>query len=92
MIHDDDHPVEPDVLRDLGHVYGDVLAGAGGRLVRVEAVLGQDLPVEIQQPREAAHLVEEPAQQDPVVERRMADELRLRRLPDSELQVDLEDD
>ena len=30
MVGDDDDPVEPDVLGDLGQVHRDVLAGAGG--------------------------------------------------------------
>ena len=50
-----------DVLRDLGQMHGDVLAGTQGGLVLLVTDLGADVPVEIEQPREPAHLVEEPA-------------------------------
>ena len=53
-------------------------------------MLGADFPVEVQQASEPADLVEEPAEKNPVVERGMADELRLRRFPDGELKIDLE--
>ena len=53
-------------------------------------VLSTDLPVEVQQPRQPADLVEKPAEQHPVIERCMTDELRLRRLPDCELEIDFE--
>jgi len=56
VVGDDDNPVEPYILRDLGQVHRDVLTGTQGGLVLLVADLGADVPVEVEQAGEPAEL------------------------------------